>query len=192
VAPDVDELFDEFAARWARGEWPDVNKYLERADAARDELAALLDAFLAHAAPPEPDEDTVAAFAAWRRGEGPLLELRRRRGLRVDDVVDELAATLGVAKEKRPKLKRYYQQLENGLLDVARVDPRVFSALARRLGETVSQWAALRPAPPAEALYLREADQSAVFARAPVAAPAEEPDEVDALFNRSSGPFKDR
>ena len=56
-------LFEEFAARFARGEHPDVRDYLERAADERDELSALLDGFLAASPAPAPSEETRAVFA---------------------------------------------------------------------------------------------------------------------------------
>ena len=109
---DVDRLFDELAAAYVRGERPDLPAYLARAGDEADELARLVDAFLRTVPPPEPSEDDVAVMRARLGGEPGLLALRRRRGRRVDDVVDELAA-----------------RLEGGVLDPHRIDERVWEAL---------------------------------------------------------------
>jgi hypothetical protein len=60
----VELLFDEFAARHARGEHPDAREYLERAGESRNELARLLDGFLAGAPVQPPSEETLTLFAS--------------------------------------------------------------------------------------------------------------------------------
>ncbi len=58
MADDVMVLFDEYAARFARGERPDPREYLRRAGEGAEELASLIDAAealrLTAAAPPRP------------------------------------------------------------------------------------------------------------------------------------------
>ena len=125
--PDVDRLFDELAAAYVRGERPDLPAYLARAGDDADELARLVDAFLRTIPPPEPSEDDVAVMRARLEGEPGLLALRKRRGRKVDDVVDDLAVRLEV--DDLPRLKRYYQQLEGGVLDPHPIDERVWDAL---------------------------------------------------------------
>src|SRR3954447_13244263 len=122
-------LFDEFAARFARGEAPDVRDYLDRAGGDADELAAMIDAFLMRAEPPAPNDESVDLARALVAGHPPLLELRKRRGIRVDEIVETLVATLGIDTGKRAKVKRYYQELEGGLLDPGGVDGTVWRAL---------------------------------------------------------------
>ena len=124
---DVDRLFDELAAAYVRGERPDLPAYLARAGDDADELARLVDAFLRTVPPPEPSEDDVAVMRARLEGEPGLLALRKRRGRKVDEVVDDLAARLEV--DDRSRLKRYYQRLEGGTLDPGPVDQRVWDAL---------------------------------------------------------------
>jgi AcrR family transcriptional regulator len=124
---DIDVLFDELAAAYVRGERPDLPAYLARAGDEADELARLVDAFLRTVPPPEPSEDDVAVMRARLGGEPGLLALRKRRGRKVDDVVDELASRLDV--DDRPRLRRYYQRLEGGVLDPPRIDERVWEAL---------------------------------------------------------------
>src|SRR4051812_26218471 len=126
MAEDVFALFDEFAASFARGERPDAREYLERASDGRDELAALIDGYLERVPPPAPDNDAVLLASAWLAQQPPLLELRTQRGLRRDEVVDTLVAALGLDSAKRDKVKRYYHELEGGLLDPDRVDRRVW------------------------------------------------------------------
>ena len=60
-------------------------------------------------------------------GEPGLLALRKHRGRKVNDVVDDLAVRLDV--DDLPRLKRYYQQLEGGVLDPHPIDERVWEAL---------------------------------------------------------------
>src|SRR5262245_55230659 len=115
VADEVFTLFDEYAARFARGERPDTHTYLARAGKGADELAALIDRYLESAPVPAPGEDARAAAAAWVEGEPPLLALRTRRGLRRDEVVDALIGALALDPKKRPKVKEYYHRLEGGL-----------------------------------------------------------------------------
>lgn len=179
------ELFDEFAARFSRGDNPDVREYLRRAGAGADELAALIDVFLSRSEPPSPTEEEVALVRAWREGEPPLLELRKRRRLTVDQVVEALVGALGVAEPKRAKVKRYYQQLEGGLLEPRGVDRRVWTALRETLSAAVEEISTLRPRPAtAQGAFLRADSPGEVFAlRSVSAAPlAEERDEVDELF----------
>ena len=188
MAEDVYRLFDDYAVRYARGERPDARVYLSRAGDGADELADLLDRFLAAAPPPPVDDDLVAAFDAWLAGAPPLLELRVRRGMRRDDVVDGLIERLGLDRGKREKVKRYYHRLETGLLEPSGVDRRVFEALGEALRARVEDLLAWRPRPLEAPAYLRaDADAS------PLAPPAvgrarsvaEEPDEIDALFTKA-------
>src|SRR5687768_11797508 len=145
MADEVYGLFDDYAARFARGERPDARSYLARAGEGADELAALIDRYLESAPAPAPDEDARAVAADWIAGEPPLLALRTRRGLRRDEVVDALMSALRLSPAKREKLKRYYHRLEGGLLEPARVNRRVFEALADTLRASVadvSRWRA--------------------------------------------------
>ena len=74
----VDELFGEYAEAYARGERPETGEFLARAGGEADELAGLIDRFLAVAPAPTPDDATVALFDAWQAGESPLRRLRGR------------------------------------------------------------------------------------------------------------------
>jgi len=159
-----------------------VAEYLARAGEEADELAALLDAFLQAAPPPPPAEETVATMEAWAAGESPLLALRVRRGLRRAQVVEALVKLLGLDPAKERKVGRYYHRLETGLLDPARVDRRVFEALAEALTARVADLLTWR-APPLEAEPAYRVTPGA--AMPPAAAPApptEPPDEIDRLF----------
>jgi hypothetical protein len=187
LADDVITLFDEYALRFARGEAPDAREYLERAGPGREALADLIDRYLAEVPPREPDEDLVAAFAAWASGEPPLLELRVRRGVRRDAIVEAIVARFGLPQAKRAKVGRYVHRLETGLLDLRGVDRGVLEAWAGALRARVDDLLAWRPPEAEEAAaspaYLRSA-AAAVELDLPPQASADEWDEVDELFNR--------
>ena len=165
-----------------------MREYLERAGDGADELAGLIDAFLRATPAPEPAPETVAMMEAFAEGEPPLLRLRVQRRLTRDAVVDALVRGLKVDFKKTDKVRRYYHELETGLLDPAGVDRRVFSVLAKALGARAADLVASRP-PPFElgVMYLRATTADAAPAAAPMFAPIddprEEPDEVDRLFN---------
>lgn len=179
------KLFDEYAVRYARGEHPDPVPYLDQAGKQADELARMLDAFLQWAPPPTLDAAAVPLMKAWMAGDPPLRELRVQRGIRVDDVAADLAAQLGIDVGLTGKLRRYFQRLERGSLDVARVDQRVFDALATILHTTrsvVVSWAnAPRSGRPMAAPAYRAEREPTVAPAVPVAE-GEDWDEVDRLF----------
>lgn len=181
------ELFDEFAVRHARGEYPDPIEYLDRAGKHADELAEMLDLFLQWAPAPTPGPAAVTMMEAWLAGQPPLLTLRLEKGLRVDDLVDELAEKLRVELAMRSKLRRYLQRLESGLLDVGQVNRRVFDTLAPLLGTSRSLlivWASpprSTPSRPDAAPAYRGAAATGTTPTAP-AVPESGWDEVDELF----------
>jgi hypothetical protein len=187
---DVFSLFDDYAARFARGERPDVRSYLTRAGADADELALLIDGHLARATPHQPTEDAVAITTAALHGRSPLVEARERRGLTREQVVDALVGTLGLDRTKIAKVARYYGELEAAVRDPSRVDRRVFEALATTLRTTVSDLLSPRTTPIAEAAAFAwqappapaaspRVRRFALAARAPAPEP---PDEIDVLF----------
>ena len=179
----VSKLFDDYTASFTRGEHPDPSAYLADAGEGANTLRELIDGFLKTAPAPAADPDLVAMFDAWIEGRSPLLELRTRKGATRDDVVDALAAELGIDASKRTKLARYYHLLETGLLNVSRIDPRVFAALAKALGTRLSDLAfPARPAAPTAGAYLRTGRDDTQLEIPTSASPAAEPDEVDALF----------
>ena len=185
----VFELFDEFAAAYARGERPSLDDYLARAGEDAGELARLADAWLERAPAPPAREDSVELLDAFLAGEPGLVALRARRGLRVDDVVDALLGKLSLDVAKRDKVKRLYQQLEGGLLDPGRVSAKVWGVVRDVVGpaaEEAARWGG-RPLA-AEAVFSRADALYRTAAAAPPplakrAAPADEqPDEIDRLF----------
>ena len=151
---DVFELFDEYAAAYARGDRPDADEFLARAGGARKELALLLEEFLRRAPAPMPSEDDVRLVGLLLADEPPLLTLRVRRGVKVDYLVDAVIERLALDPAKRPKVKRYYQRLEGGLLDPAGVSNRLRTVLADVFGtsiESALSWTA--PTAPAKVLF---------------------------------------
>ncbi len=167
-------LFDEYAARFARGERPDLREYLSRAGEGADELAQLVDGFLARAEPPEPDKEAVARMQEWL----PLVQVRTRRRLRRVEVVDALIERFGLDPAKRKKVERYYHEVETGQRIPA--DERLVVALGEVLRTSVSELLAWRPRPPAaQPAYYRANEPQPV---APAAPAAEEPDDIDDLF----------
>lgn len=189
--PDVAALFDEYAAAFARGEEPDLREYLTRAGEGADELARLVEAFVAAAPAPEPSEERIALTRAWAQGQSPLLELRTRRGVRREEVVDAILGRFGIGSGKRQKVAGYYHELEAGLLDPLRVDRSVWELLAELLRASVSDLRRrprLSPPPPGMAVAYQRSARKAAFESLPArAAPAsaaepEPPDEVDRLF----------
>ncbi len=198
----VELLFDEFAARHARGEHPDAREYLERAGERRDELARLLDGFLAAAPVQPPGEETLQLFASLlaeslagslpgETATPPLLAERVRRGWRRDEIVDWIRERFGIGEEKQEKVARYWHELETGLLPVSGVSARLREALAERFGEALQAAVAWKPPElDADAAFRRtQAASPQILTRmampapfAPEAAPEPERDEVDELF----------
>lgn len=184
----VDQLFDEWAASYARAEKPDPLGYLDRAGVHADALAKLMDGFLRHAPRNEPAEESLVLARAWISGASPLVELRASRGIRREEVVEAVMNEFELAPGLRAKVKRYYHELESGLLDPAGLDPRLADLLARTLQSRRDAILAWRPRPltPAPAPAYRA---SATLYRLDMPAlqeVEETEDEVDALFR--SGP----
>jgi len=161
----VRELFDEWAARLARGESPDPLAYLERAGPARDELARLMDAYLQAAPRPEPGAETLELARAWAAGASPLAELRARRGLRRADVVEAIVGGLGLAPEQAGAVRRYYHRLEAGLLDPAGLSRPLLDLLARTLEVAAGTILAWRARPLAAGPAFRTAEDRTMVKR---------------------------
>jgi hypothetical protein len=181
------ELFDEFVRRFTRGENPAVHEYVERAGVSGAKLARMLDRFLASTPPPPPPVERVEMMRAWIAGQPPIMELRKQRGLTRDVVVERLLGLLGLRDERRAKVRRYYHELETGLLEPRGVDRRVWEALADVLGASVADLAGWRARPiesqPAFRMRTTAAvEPDGVFADARSATGPPEDDEVDHLF----------
>jgi hypothetical protein len=182
VSERVFELFDEYAAAYARGERPKAEEYLDRAGADRAQLSALLGEFVRRSPVHTPSDDDLRLLGLILAEEPPLLTLRVDRGMRIDDVVDALIDQLGLEPAKRTKLKRYYQRLEGGLLDPHGLSMRLRGVLSNLLGASADAALSWRVPPPAAAsAFLRQGDRvEAVSGAAPPAADTE--DEIDRLF----------
>jgi len=187
----VAHLFDDYAARRARGDRPDVDDYLRRAGEGADELGDLIDALLRGTPAPPPDPGLAAAFEAWAAGRPPLAALRVERGRRRDEVVAAMRAALGLSDRVRERLADRYHQLETGLLDAARVDRRVLEAVARALSARVEDllaWPPPAPPPAAPLMRVRTESLRREAVPAPGGAPAaraaddDEARQVDRLF----------
>ena len=98
-----------------------------------DDLSRLMDGFLRLAPRNEPAEETLLLARAWISGASPLVELRASRGVRREEVVEAVMNEFELAPERRAKVKRYYHELESGLLDPAGLDLRLADLLARTL-----------------------------------------------------------
>lgn len=182
MADDVSSLFEEYAVSHARGERPDAQEYLARAGEDADDLRELLDRFLASSPPPTPSEDELAAMRAWLSGEPPLLELRRRHGVKRAQIVEALVERLGLDPAKLEKVAGYVHRAETGLLDPGGVDRRVWEVWSEVVRARVADFIALRPPPVAVEQAFRRTDLDVVAADAPPMAATVERDEIDELF----------
>ncbi len=165
---------------------PQAREFLTRAGTDADELATMIDRFLAAAPARAADEAAVTIVDAWSKREPPLLALRASRGVRVDDVVDAIVDEADITQSKSAKVKRYYQELEGGLLDPRGVSQRVWTAVRRLVGSEAERAAAWRssfdPLVPGAAYFRAEASPLAHGVLVKEAAEPEERDEVDELF----------
>jgi hypothetical protein len=203
---DVDRLLADYIAEHRAGGEADPGEYLARASPAqRTELAALIDTYLAHV-PRQPFNqamfrgssaertvDELERAIAGQAGLWPavLPGLRDRAGLKRSELVERLAAMLGVTG-RRDKVAGYYHEMEQGLLPARGVSDRVLEALGQLVGETAQALRdagrALTPSghgpatTPAPAFARRASSESGTAE--PAAAPAgpAEWDEVDELF----------
>lgn len=179
---DVDQLLKDYIAEHRAGGEADPRAYLERADSAdRAELEALIDAYLVRA-PGEPwDEAAYSGSAAERlveslheslagaSGSWPVLlpELRHKARIKRAQLVERLAAALGVAGREE-KVAYYYNQMEHGGLSPAGVSDRVLDALGGIVDTTRE---ALREA--GQTVVAQDTDQAISFARVAQPAPPE-------------------
>jgi hypothetical protein len=206
---DVERLFVAYVAEHRGGGQADPRDYLARASPSeRTELAALIDAYLVRA-PRQPfDEaafggsssertvDELERAIAGQAGLWPALlpRLRDRAGLKRSELVDRLAAALGISG-RREKVAGYYHEMEQGRLPASGVSDRVLTALGELVGETaVALKDAGRALAPPTGGATGATGATAAFARraraepaASLPAPAQtqldgEWDEVDELF----------
>jgi hypothetical protein len=182
----VSRLFDEWASSFARGEQPDPQAFLERAETEAPALERLMEGFLLAAPRSEPDDKAVAAARAWIAGESPLVALRAARAVRRDDVVDAVMKQFELAAAKRAIVKRYVHRLEAGQLDPRRLSTPLVDLLQRLLGVSAATIRSARVRPLEARAAFRAAD--AALDALPSAVPGAEDDdeEVAALF--LSGP----
>ena len=127
-------------------------------------------------------------LAAWLQQEPPLLELRRRQGLKRATVVDSLLGAAGLQERNRARLADAYHELETGQLDPAGVDASVWRALAELLKANVRELAGWRPPPLAAAPAFRERSPEMLIATSARMRqdPAAADDDVDRLFRAVS------
>lgn len=187
MSPELETLLDELARRHARGEPLDVEGTLARAGDRADELAPLIEAFLARAPRRGVTPESLRFVASL--DDPPLLRARVAKSLKVDDVVDAIATACDLDPVARPKVRRYYQQLEGGILDPTRVAASVWDAITNLLGRSRALLSAPPgPAPAAAPMYRGEAQfhiSEQVVLRS--ASEPDAPDEVDALFLGTPG-----
>lgn len=184
---------------WSYVEGHNARHHPDPLVAIRDDADAAVIRLFHEARPPVLDDDDVTRRRAMQRvrnliaeGErsasaqlGPLLRsLRRRLGLTRRDLVAALHAELGVPATSAPKVKRYYADLENGLLSARRLAPDLYRALASVL---VVEEQELRDAGRFSSPLPRAAARAfARVANAPARRPAppKKPDwdRIDALF----------
>ena len=179
---ELETLLDDLARRHARGEPLDVEGTLARAGDQADELAPLIEAFLARAPRRQASASTLAYVQSL--DEPPMLRARVAKALKVDDVVDAIVAACDIRPDARAKVRRYYQQLEGGMLDPTHVAESVWAAITRVMGRSRTLLSAPSgPAPAAAPMY--RADPLVVLDEQLVSRAAPEPrqsDMVDALF----------
>ena len=172
--PDVDELLKQYIEEHRAGGEADPRGYLERVQGTdRAELEALIDAYLMRS-PGQPwDEDAYAGSPAERlveslheslagaSGSWPVLLPQLRNGARIrrEELVNRLAAALGVAGREE-KVAYYYNQMEHGKLPPVGVSDRVLEALAGIVDTTKE---ALREA--GRVLTVESSQANAVFTR---------------------------
>lgn len=177
-------LLDELARRYARGEPLDVEGTLRRAGDRADELAPLIEAFLARA-PRRPPSSRALAYVR-SLDEPPLVRARVARALRVDDVVDAIVAACEIRPDARARVRRYYQQLEGGVLDPRPVAASVWDAITATLGRSRESLSVPHVGAVSSAAPMYRADQ--LFEPAALGPRTEDTtdraplDEVDALF----------
>jgi hypothetical protein len=203
---DVDRLLADYIAEHRAGGEADPREYLSRASPAqRTELAALIDSYLTYA-PRQPFNqatfrgssaertvDELERAIAGQAGLWPavLPSLRDRAGLKRSELVERLAAILGVSGRKE-KVAGYYHRMEQGRLPAQGVSDRVLEALGQLVGETAQALReagrALTPSgqgpatAPTPAFARRAYSESGTAEHAAAPGGRAEWDEVDELF----------
>ena len=202
----VDQLLEQFIEAYRTGGDTDPAGYLDKVEGVdREELGALLSAFLERAPRPAVDVEAMAGTPAGdvldrvMAGLEPqpatwnalLPALRMRAKLKRGDLVARLAEALG-ATGREQKVASYYHQMEQGQLDPTRVSDRVLEALSDLLGESAAALrkagAAFTPGPAAAQTFARAVPPDPDFeGDADMPAPPPSPgtaewDEVDELF----------
>src|SRR4051794_18461123 len=208
-----EQVLSEFIDAWNAGERPDVDEYIARVPAGEQgELTEDLLEFMAFAPTPEYSDEALATIraepavvealtaAAGRTGLLPALlaRLRERFGMTPDDVADRLVRELGLPPERTSKTAGYFERLEQGKLEPARVSREVFEALGKVFGvpsnelegaADVGGFAAFGVARATAPVFRADEDAAAAARRHlevladALAAPGGEPrDEVDDLF----------
>jgi hypothetical protein len=173
---DVERLLAEYKRAHRSGAASDPRPFLERVSGTdREQLAGLIDAYLARAPRSRFDEagfrdspamavaESVQRSLSGAGGLWPALlpRLRTRARIRRADLVAELAARLG-AQSQQAKVAGYYHQMEQGLLPASGVSDTVLDALGSIVGSTRD---ALRRAGELPAAGGPAAEGGAVFAR---------------------------
>ena len=144
-----------------------------------------MDAFLQMAPVGEPSEETLLLARAWVRGASPLVELRVSHGVRRDAVVDAVMREFELDPRRREKVKRYYHELESGLIEPRGLDRRLVDLLAQTLRATRDAILAWRPRPVAAAPAFRAAGGQELAPDVALPSPSlAAPDEVDRLFGQ--------
>ena len=183
MSVELASLLDELARRHARGEPLDIEGLLIQAGDRSEELAPMIETFLVRA----PRRTATAQTLAYVRAldDPPILRARVAKALRVDEVVDAIMAACRLQPDSRAKVRRYYQQLEGGVLDPEPVAASVWDAISTLLGRsrealTVAHSGVPSASPMYRADRLFEPDEVLVLVER--LAEPEPPDEIDALF----------
>src|SRR5206468_1626614 len=101
----VVDLFRAYADAHARGARPRARDYLDRAaESEREQLALLIDRFLAATPVGRAGGDELALVEAWTTAEQPLLALRLARRLKRADLIETMLAAFQLPATKREKL----------------------------------------------------------------------------------------
>jgi hypothetical protein len=204
----IESLLAEFRAGYEAGERPDLAAIVERApEDERQTLRERIDSYLMDAPRRAWDPAAYEASLAkqsvervWESLEGVsgswpqlLPHLRNRAKIRRQELVERLAAALGVG-DRTERVAEYYNDMEHGRLRAAGVSARVFEALAEIVGTSAETIRAagegVRPEAAGGPLFARLAevderylatDQEMAVGGAPEPARSDR-DEVDELF----------